>query len=159
MDLPNRSQRRRLRTPWTGAATFTLVATFAFQSAAQAQVSLASSNDAAPVTYAVDVASIIQGNCQVCHRAGGIGPMHLMTYENVKLYAPLIKFKVENRIMPPYYYDTDIGIQELKHDWRLSQEAGFTAVTPLSTTVSGFAVSECITCGRQTEDQEKGTLG
>ena len=48
--------------------------------------------------------------------------MHLMTYENVKLYAPLIKFKVENRIMPPYYYDTDIGIQELKHDWRLSQE-------------------------------------
>ena len=122
MDLPNRSQRPRLRTPRTGAATFTLVATFAFQSAAQAQVSLASSNDAAPVTYAADVASIIQGNCQVCHRAGGIGPMHLMTYDNVKLYAPLIKFKVENRIMPPYYYDTDIGIQELKHDWRLSQE-------------------------------------
>jgi len=25
-------------------------------------------------------------------------------------------------VMPPYYYDTDIGIQELQHDWRLSQE-------------------------------------
>jgi hypothetical protein len=38
------------------------------------------------------------------------------------LYAPLIKIKVESRMMPPYYYDNDIGIQELKHDWRLSQE-------------------------------------
>jgi hypothetical protein len=48
--------------------------------------------------------------------------MELVTYENVKLYAPLIKIKVESRMMPPYYYDNDIGIQELKHDWRLSQE-------------------------------------
>ena len=29
---------------------------------------------------------------------------------------------VENRLMQPYYYDNDVGIQELKHDWRLSQE-------------------------------------
>jgi hypothetical protein len=107
--------------PWIGAATFAFVATFAFQGSAQAQVSFASSNDA-PLTYSADVASIIQENCTVCHRAGGIGPMELVTYENVKLYAPLIKIKVANRIMPPYYYDTDIGVQELKHDWRLSQE-------------------------------------
>ena len=120
MDLQNRSQRARLWTPWTSAATFAIVATFAFQSTAQAQATFAS-NDVA-VTYAADVALIIQNNCQVCHRAGGIGPMELLTYEDVQMYAPLIKIKVENRLMPPYYYDNDIGIQELKHDWRLSQE-------------------------------------
>ena len=48
--------------------------------------------------------------------------MELVTYEDVRLYAPLIKIKVRDRLMPPYYYDTDIGIQELQHDWRLSQE-------------------------------------
>ena len=122
MDLQNRSQRSRLWTPWTGGATFALVATFAFQSAVQAQTNFASSQNDVDVTYAADVATIIQNNCQVCHRAGGIGPMELVTYDQVKLYAPLIKIKVETRVMPPYYYDNDIGIQELKHDWRLSQE-------------------------------------
>ena len=121
MDLQNRSQRSRLWTPWIGAATVALVATFAFQSPAQAQATFASSNDA-DVTYSADVASIIQENCTVCHRAGGIGPMELVTYENVRMYAPRIKNKVESRVMPPYYYDNDVGIQDLKEDWRLSQD-------------------------------------
>ena len=107
--------------PWIGAATVALVATFAFQSTAHAQATFASSNDA-DVTYSADVASIIQENCTVCHRAGGIGPMELVTYENVRMYAPLIKNKVANRLMPPYYYDNDVGIQDLKEDWRLSQD-------------------------------------
>ena len=107
--------------PWIGAATFALVATFAFQSSVQAQVSFASTNDV-DLTYSADVASIIQENCTVCHRTGGIAPMELVTYEDVQMYAPLIKIKVVNRIMPPYYYDNDVGIQELQHDWRLSQE-------------------------------------
>ena len=108
--------------PWIGAATFALVAAFTFHSSAQAQATFASSSNDAPLTYSADVASIIQENCTVCHRAGGIGPMELVTYENVRMYAPLIKIKVVNRIMPPYYYDNDVGIQELQHDWRLSQE-------------------------------------
>ena len=64
MDLQNRSQRARSLASWTGAATFALVATFAFQSVAQAQVNFASSQDD-EVTYAADVAIIIQENCQV----------------------------------------------------------------------------------------------
>ena len=108
--------------PWIGAATVALVAAFAFQSPAQAQATFASSQDDVDVTYSADVASIIQENCTVCHRAGGIGPMELVTYENVRMYAPLIKNKVANRLMPPYYYDNDVGIQDLKEDWRLSQE-------------------------------------
>ena len=105
---------------WIGAATLALVAAFAFQSTAQAQATFASTNDV-DLTYSADVASIIQENCTVCHRAGGIGPMEFVTYEDVRMYAPLIKIKVENRQMPPYYYDNDVGIQELQHDWRLSQ--------------------------------------
>ena len=115
-------QNRSLRPSFWTAATVALVATFALQSEANAQATFASSQDNADVTYAADVATIIQENCTVCHRSGGIGPMELVTYEDVRLYAPLIKIKVRDRLMPPYYYDTDIGIQELQHDWRLSQE-------------------------------------
>ena len=120
MELINRSQRSLLWTSLTGTA-FAIVAIFAFQSAAQAQVSFTSSQDD-EVTYAADVAIIIQNNCQVCHRAGGIGPMELLTYQDARRYSRRIRENVMNRVMPPYYYDNDVGIQELQHDWRLSQE-------------------------------------
>ncbi len=118
MDLQNQSHHSRLLT----AATVALVATFAFQSAAQAQATFASSTNDAEVTYAADVATIIQDNCQVCHREGGIGPMNLVTYQDARRYSARIRDKVVNRIMPPYYYDSNVGIQDLKEDWRLSQE-------------------------------------
>ena len=122
MDLQNQSQPRRFWARWIGAGTLALVAVFTLQSPAQTQVTFASSSNDVDVTYSADVASIIQENCTVCHRVGGIGPMELVTYENVRMYAPLIKNKVVNRLMPPYYYDNDVGIQDLKEDWRLSQE-------------------------------------
>ncbi len=106
-----------------GPAALALVATFAFQGAAQAQVTFASADGIdVDVTYAKDVASIIQKNCMVCHRPGGIGPINLVDYDDAKRYARRIRRQVSNRLMPPYYYDNDIGIQELKHDWRLSDE-------------------------------------
>ena len=97
-----------------------LGAVLALQSPASAQVSFASSD--AEVTYAGDVAEIIQNNCTVCHRPGGIGPMNLVTYEDARRYARRIREQVANELMPPYYYDRDVGIQDLQHDWRLSQE-------------------------------------
>jgi mono/diheme cytochrome c family protein len=106
-----------------GPAALALVATFAFQGAAQAQVAFASADGIdVDVTYAKDVASIIQKNCTVCHQPGGIGPINLVDYDDAKRYARRIRRQVSNRLMPPYYYDNDIGIQELKHDWRLSDE-------------------------------------
>ena len=105
---------------WSMSAA-ALVATFAIHGAVDAQVSFAS-NDAAEVTYAKDVATIIQNNCMVCHRPGGIGPMDLLSYEDARRYARRIREQVSNRLMPPYYYDNDIGIQQLEHDMRLSQE-------------------------------------
>ncbi|HIF07269.1 MAG TPA: cytochrome c, partial [Gemmatimonadetes bacterium] len=107
---------------WIGAAALAFAAAFAFQSAAHAQVSFASSSDDAALTYSADVASIIQENCTTCHRDGGIAPFALVTYQDARRYARRIKDAVANRIMPPYYYDGDIGIQDLKEDWRLSQE-------------------------------------
>lgn len=73
-------------------------------------------------TYTDNVAQIINDNCVVCHRPGGIGPMSFVGYEAVRPWAPLIQMKVANREMPPYAYDHGIGIQDLQGDWRLSQD-------------------------------------
>jgi hypothetical protein len=99
-----------------------LAAASVVASPVSAQVSFASTGNAAEVTYAKDVAAIIQNNCMRCHRPGGIGPMDLVTYEDARRYARRIREQVSNRLMPPYYYDRDIGIQQLQHDWRLSDE-------------------------------------
>ena len=73
-------------------------------------------------SYTDDVAKIINDNCVVCHRPGGIGPMSFVGYEAVRPWAPLIQMKVASREMPPYAYDHGIGIQDLQGDWRLSQK-------------------------------------
>ena len=39
------------------------------------------------ITFAKDVAPILQQNCQVCHQPGAIGPMSLMEYQDVRRYA------------------------------------------------------------------------
>lgn len=74
------------------------------------------------VTFARDVAPIVQQNCQSCHREGGMGPMALLTYEQTRRYAARIKAKVEARQMPPWHIDPNIGIQEFKNDISLADE-------------------------------------
>ena len=78
-------------------------------------------NDGAPV-FAPDIALILQENCQVCHQPGAIGPMSFLTYDEVRPWAPIIREKVVTQEMPPYHYDTNVGLQELKSDARLSAE-------------------------------------
>ena len=82
----------------------------------------AQAGSAPQVTFTKDVAPLLQENCQSCHREDGIGPMEFMTYDQVRPWAPIIREKVSMREMPPYQYDTDVGIQELQNDWRLSDE-------------------------------------
>jgi mono/diheme cytochrome c family protein len=120
IDLPLRSDGLAHRAVMAGALA--LVGAAALHARAAAQVSFASNAAPVEVTYAADVAAIIQNNCTVCHRPGGIGPMNLLTYEDARRYARRIREQVVNELMPPYYYDRDIGIQELQHDWRLSPE-------------------------------------
>jgi hypothetical protein len=81
------------------------------------------------ITYSNQVARIVQANCQVCHQPGQIGPMSLMTYQEVRRYSRRIRDLVAAREMPPYHYDTDVGIQELDGDWRLSDDDIHTIVS------------------------------
>ena len=39
--------------------------------------------------------------------------MPLLTYEEAKLFAPVIRYRVENRVMPPWHVNPQVGIQEL----------------------------------------------
>jgi hypothetical protein len=108
---------------WLIAGT-ALIAVFALRTDAQAQLQVASSDraDARAVTFSGDVAEIVFNNCTRCHREGGIGPMELVSYQDVRRYATRIRYQVGNGLMPPYAYDRDVGIQDLKEDWRLSPD-------------------------------------
>ncbi|MBL4821360.1 MAG: hypothetical protein JKY98_10295 [Gammaproteobacteria bacterium] len=72
------------------------------------------------VTFTRDVAPILQRRCQECHRPGSIGPMALETFEQVSLWAPLIKDRVMKREMPPWPIDITVGIQDFKNSRSLS---------------------------------------
>jgi cytochrome c553 len=104
----------------TLGALLTLPAELRSVQQTQQQVSLARTGGS--VTFTKDVAKLLQENCQVCHQPGGIGPMPLMTYEQVVPFAARIRQRVVAREMPPYHYDTDVGIQKLKYDARLSDD-------------------------------------
>jgi hypothetical protein len=82
---------------------------------------------AAPrVTFAKDIAPILQRSCQNCHRADSLAPMSLITYEEVRPYAAAIKRRTALRgrqgAMPPWYIEKNIGIQHYKNDISLSDE-------------------------------------
>ena len=75
-----------------------------------------------PVTFAKDVAPILQEKCQACHRADSIAPMSLITYEETRPWARAIKTRVVSRQMPPWDIDKTVGIQHFENDSSLSDE-------------------------------------
>jgi hypothetical protein len=76
---------------------------------------------AAPaVTFARDVAPILQEKCQVCHQPDSIAPMPLISYDDAKSYARTIKAKVSARLMPPWHIDRTLGIRDFQNDRSLS---------------------------------------
>src|SRR5450432_3405830 len=58
-----------------------------------------------PVTFAKDIAPILQAKFQNCHRAGQMAPMSLVSYEEVRPWAKAIKQRVLTRQMPPWHVD------------------------------------------------------
>jgi hypothetical protein len=74
----------------------------------------------APVSFTTDIAPILQRSCQSCHNPGGIGPMPLMTYEQVRPWARSIRNRTSRREMPPWFVEKQIGIQRFKDDGSLS---------------------------------------
>lgn len=61
------------------------------------------------VTYHDQVSRVVQENCVGCHRDGGIAPFPLDSYEAVRDKAPLIKLRVSEGRMPPWFANPDHG--------------------------------------------------
>jgi mono/diheme cytochrome c family protein len=112
------SPRDSWQTGWTSVFVLALLAVLAIPATASAATDPGDDD----VTFTKDVERILQENCQVCHQPDAIGPMALTSYEEVRPWAPLIREAVVTQKMPPYQYDTGVGIQELQSDMRLSQE-------------------------------------
>jgi mono/diheme cytochrome c family protein len=81
---------------------------------------------AGEVTFAKDIAPILQRSCQACHRPAGVAPMPLVTYEDVRPWARAIKQRTgigpHAGVMPPWYMEKNIGIQHYKDDPSLNDE-------------------------------------
>ena len=78
------------------------------------------------LTFTRDIAPILQRSCQTCHREGGVAPMSLATYQQVRRYSSRIVYRTGLRdvagAMPPWYVEKDIGIQHFKNDPSLTDE-------------------------------------
>jgi mono/diheme cytochrome c family protein len=97
------------------------LAVVAFPKLAAGQAGRADS--ASPVTFTKDVAPILQRSCQNCHRPnGGVAPMSLTSYEEVRPWARAIKLRTSRREMPPWFIEKNIGIQQFKGDFSLSDQ-------------------------------------
>jgi peroxiredoxin len=80
----------------------------------------AKSSLGADVTYAKQVARILQKRCQECHRPGEIGPFSLLSYEDAKKRTRRIREAVLEERMPPWHADPRHG--KFANDRRLTQD-------------------------------------
>ena len=74
------------------------------------------------VTFAKDVASILQEKCEACHRTGQMAPMSLTTYAEVRPWARASRTKVVAGDMPPWHMSKTTGIQKFVNDISLTTE-------------------------------------
>src|SRR3984885_15159602 len=77
---------------------------------------------AKPVTFTKDIAPILQAKCQDCHRQGGMAPMALVGYQEVRPWAKSVKPRVLAHTMPPWFLDKTVGIQHFSNDASLSDQ-------------------------------------
>lgn len=65
--------------------------------------------DTAPVSYAKDVAPILEKNCVSCHSAGNIGSWSMNGHRKIKSMAAMIEEVILTRQMPPWDADPAVG--------------------------------------------------
>jgi hypothetical protein len=65
--------------------------------------------DAAGVTYANDVATILHRRCCSCHRQGQVAPFALLTYADARRWAVSISEVLADGRMPPWHADPRFG--------------------------------------------------
>jgi len=61
------------------------------------------------VTFGRDIAPLFQRHCTNCHRAGAIGPMPLLSYEDARPWAKSIREQVLLKKMPPWKPEPGFG--------------------------------------------------
>lgn len=88
--------------------------------AASAQRVSADDNASAPVTFAKQVAPILQAHCQQCHRPGEAAPTSFLSHETTRPWAKSIKKAVTERTMPPWHADPHLGT--FANDRRLTEQ-------------------------------------
>lgn len=80
----------------------------------------------ADVTYARDVAPILQRACVSCHRPSSLAPMSLLTYQEARRYASRIAERTQRGgrmgTMPPWFIERGVGIQHFANDESLTLE-------------------------------------
>jgi peroxiredoxin len=64
----------------------------------------------AAVTYAKDVAPILNRNCVTCHRQGQVAPFSLESYEKAKAWSQEIMNTTKQRSMPPWKPTSNHGM-------------------------------------------------
>ena len=79
------------------------------------------------INYTKHVAPILQKHCQVCHRAGEVGPFKLMNYKDAAAWADNIKEVVTEGRMPPWHADPKVG--HFSNDRRLTEDEKKTLLT------------------------------
>lgn len=80
------------------------------------------------VTFSKDIAPIFQDKCEVCHRAGSMAPMSLVTYQETRPWVKAIRERVITRNMPPWHLDKTVGIQHFANDRSLNDQQVATIV-------------------------------
>jgi hypothetical protein len=111
---------RRTVTLSLALSVLVVLAEMAFPGPSAGQVPQQPTNSA---TFTKDIAPILQRSCQNCHRPnGGVAPMALTTFEEVRPWAKAIKLRTARREMPPWFIEKNIGIQHFKDDFSLSDE-------------------------------------
>lgn len=63
----------------------------------------------AEISYLKDIVPIVQDKCVTCHQSGGLGPMSLTRYEDIKAFSPMIREALRTHRMPPFQPDVTVG--------------------------------------------------
>ncbi|HVI31936.1 redoxin family protein [Phenylobacterium sp.] len=63
----------------------------------------------AQISYARDVAPILEAKCVGCHQPGSIGPFAMTSYEMVKGFSPMIREVIRTDRMPPWNADPHVS--------------------------------------------------
>jgi hypothetical protein len=72
----------------------------------------------AKISYANEIAPLIEEKCVACHQEGGIAPFGFESYEKVKQFSGMIREAVRTDRMPPWDPDPHVG--KFKDDKSLS---------------------------------------